>query len=163
MKRYKFSLLYILVILVTTPFHLQIERFIVARSGLSFLNYLLLGLLAACFAVALLHTLSAAKSDSFAALLLAGGVVAYFLFQRRIFLHPSRFGLFLHIAEFFLLGFILAKENRKSSSWWPYPILLGTAFAFEFIQKFLPARTFDWNDIWINAIAGLAGLVAGIL
>jgi glycopeptide antibiotics resistance protein len=71
------------------------------------------------------------------------------------------FSNFLHIAEFFILGVLLSKENKKASSPAPFIILFSSAFAFELIQVFLHNRVVDGNDIWTNAISGLVGLVAG--
>ena len=129
--------------------------------GFNFINYVLLGVLAAFFALALFKAAAAGKALDNAAVLLAAAIVFYFLFQRRIFLNKTFFSNFMHIAEFFILGILLFKENRKASSPMPFIILFISAFAFELIQVFFHNRVVDANDIWTNAIAGLVGMVVG--
>jgi glycopeptide antibiotics resistance protein len=161
LRKYRFSLLYILFLLVTSPFHLQVRNLLVGFKGFNFSNYLLLGILVAFFVLAFLKALTGGKALENAAILLAATIVFYFLFQRRIFLNRAFFSNFLHIAEFFILGVLLFKENRRSSSPLPFFILIFSAFAFELIQFFFQNRVVDANDIWTNVIAGLVGLVVG--
>jgi hypothetical protein len=161
LRKYKFSLLYILLLLVTSPFHLQIKNMLVGIGGFNFSNYILLGILAAFFALAFIKTVVAGKAMDNAALLLAAVIISYLLFQRKIFLNKVFFSNFLHIAEFFILGLLLFKENKKASSIIPFAILFVSAFAFELIQFFFHNRVVDANDIWTNAIAGLVGMVVG--
>lgn len=161
MKKFKFSLLYVLVLLVTSPLHLQVRNLLAQARGFNFVNYVLLGVLAAFFILALFRAASGGKVLEMAAILLAAAVVSYFLFQRRIFLNRTFFSNFLHIAEFFILGVLLFKENKRASSIAPFAILLVSAFAFELIQVFFHGRVVDANDIWTNAIAGLVGMVVG--
>jgi len=160
-RKYKFSLLYILVLLATSPFHLQVRNMLVGFRGFNFSNYLLLGILVAFFVLAFVKALIAGKPLENAAILLAATIIFYFLFQRRIFLNKIFFANFLHIAEFFILGVLLFKENKRSSSPLPFLILFVSAFAFELIQFFFRDRVVDANDIWTNVIAGLVGLVVG--
>jgi glycopeptide antibiotics resistance protein len=161
LRKYRFSLLYILVLLVTFPFHLQVRNLLVEFKGFNFSNYLLLGILVAFFVLAFIKAVIGGKALENAAILLAATIVFYFLFQRRIFLNKAFFSNFLHIAEFFILGVLLFKENRRSSSPLPFFILFVSAFAFELIQFFFRNRVVDANDIWTNVIAGLVGLVVG--
>jgi glycopeptide antibiotics resistance protein len=161
LKKFKFSLLYILVLLVTSPFHMQVRNLLVEIRGFNFINYVLLGIVVAFFALAFFKTIVSGQALDNAAILLAAAIVFYFLFQRKIFLNKTFFSNFLHIAEFFILGILLFKENRKSSSVVPFVILFASAFAFELIQVFFHNRVVDANDIWTNAIAGLVGLVVG--
>jgi glycopeptide antibiotics resistance protein len=161
LRKYKFSLFYILLLLATSPFHLQFRNLLVGLRGFHFSNYLLLGILVAFFALAFIKALGSGKAIENAALLLAATIVFYFLFQRRIFLNKAFFANFLHIAEFFILGVLLAKENKRSASHLPFLILFASSFAFELIQVFFHNRVVDANDIWTNTIAGLVGLVVG--
>jgi glycopeptide antibiotics resistance protein len=161
LKKFRFSLLYILLLLATSPFHLRARNLLVDIRAFNFINYILLGLIVAFFALALFKALVAGKPLDNAALLLAAAIVFYFLFQRRIFLNKTFFSNFLHIAEFFILGILLFKENRRASSAVPFVVLLASAFAFEMVQVFFHSRVVDAHDIWINAIAGLVGLVVG--
>ena len=161
MKKFRFSLLYILVLLATSPFHMQLRDLLVEIQGFNFINYILLGIIAAFFALAFFRAVVSGKPLDIAAIFLAAVIVSYFLFQRRIFLNKTFFSNFLHIAEFFILGVLLFKENRKSSSVVPFAILFASAFAFELVQVFFYSRVVDANDIWTNAIAGLVGLVVG--
>lgn len=161
MNKFKFSLLYILIILVTSPFHVQIKNLLVRASMFNFSNYVLLGIITAFFALAFFKAVTSGKALDNAAILLAAAIVFYFLFQRRIFLNRTFFSNFLHIAEFFILGVLLFKENKKKSSVLPFLILFFSAFAFELVQVFFHNRVVDANDIWTNAIAGLVGMVVG--
>lgn len=161
MIKFKFSLLYILILLLTSPFHVQIKNMLVGVQWFHFSNYVLLGILAAFFALAFFKAVKSGKALDIAAILLAAAIVSYFLFERRIFLNKTFFSNFLHIAEFFILGLLLFKENKKASSALPFIILFVSAFAFELIQIFSQNRVVDANDIWTNSIAGLVGLVVG--
>ena len=161
MKKFKYSLLYILILLATSPFHLQIKNLLVEARWFNFSNYVLLGILAAFFALAFFRAALSGKTLDIAAVLLAAAIIAYFLFERRIFLNKTFFSNFLHIAEFFILGVLVFKENKKRRPPLPFLILFISAFAFELIQVFFHNRVVDANDIWTNSIAGLVGLVAG--
>lgn len=161
MKKFRFSLVYILALLATSPFHLQVRNMLVEIRGFNFINYVLLGILAAFFVLAFFKAAVGGKALENAAILLAAAIISYFLFQRRIFLNNTFFSNFLHIAEFFILGVLLFKENRKASSPTPFIILFVSAFAFELIQVFFHNRVVDANDIWINVVAGLVGMVVG--
>ena len=161
MKKFKFSLLYILALLVTSPFHIQIKNLLVSIKGFNFINYALLGILVAFFALGFFKAFRNGKTLEVTAILLAAAIVFYFLFQRRIFLNKFFFSNFLHIAEFFILGVLLSKENKKASSPIPFIILFSSAFALELIQFFFHNQVVDSNDIWTNSISGLVGLVAG--
>jgi len=161
LKKYTFSLLYILALLVTLPFHVQLKNLLVSNKGFNFINYALLGILAAFFALALFKALKTGKTLDISAVLLAAAIIFYLLFQRRIFLNKVFFANFLHIAEFFILGMLLSRENGKNSSLVPFAILFTAAFAFELLQVFFHNRVVDSNDIWTNAISGLVGLVVG--
>ena len=161
MKKFRFSLIYLFLLLVTSPFHLQVKSMLVEIRGFNFINYVLLGILVAFFALAFFKAAVGGKALEIAAVLLAAAIVFYFLFQRRIFLNSTFFSNFLHIAEFFILGVLLFKENKKASSPLPFFILFVSAFAFELIQVFFHNRVVDANDIWTNVIAGLVGMVVG--
>ncbi len=161
MKRFKYSLLYVLFLLATSPLHLQVRDLVMKAQGFNFINYVLLGLLGSFFVLAMFKAIAAGKVLDNAAILLAATIVFYFLLQRRIFLNKAFFSNFLHIAEFFILGIILSKENKRASSIFPFFILFASAFAFELVQVFFQNRVVDANDIWTNAIAALAGLVVG--
>ncbi len=161
MNRFKFSLLYILALLLTSPFHIQIKNFLAGSKIFNFVNYALLGILAAFFALGFFKAFQSGKPLEITALFLAAAIIGYFLFQRRIFLNKTFFSNFLHIAEFFFLGILLSKENKKASSPYPFIFLFTSAFAFELIQIFFHNRVVDSNDIWINTISGLVGLTAG--
>jgi glycopeptide antibiotics resistance protein len=161
LKKFKFSLLYILILLVTSPFHVQIKSLLGGIMMFNFSNYVLLGILLAFFALAFFKAITSGKALDNAAILLAAAIIFYFLFQRKIFLNKIFFSNFLHIAEFFILGVLLFKENKKASSALPFLILFFSAFAFELVQVFFHNRIVDANDIWTNLIAGLVGLVVG--
>ncbi len=159
MRKFRFSLLFIALLLATSPFHLQWERMITGPHGFRLSNYILLGLLVAFFLVALLRAVFNRKPAETSAVLLAAAVIFYFVLMRRVFLHNARFSLFLHIAEFLILGVIIFRENRNAFSPAPVLLLLLAAFGLELVQRWLPGRTFDLQDVWLNTIAGLAGFV----
>ncbi|HNX97651.1 MAG TPA: VanZ family protein [Candidatus Aminicenantes bacterium] len=161
MKRFKFSLIYLVVVLATTPYHHQLERWAINWKGLPFITYILLGLLAAFFCTALVRLMLERRMAESAPLFLAAALVSYFIFQRNIYLSLKFFPLFLHIFEFFVLGFLMAWENRKGKSFFPIVTLVIAALAFEAIQMLLPGRIFDPQDAWFNAIFALAGYVVG--
>lgn len=161
MKKFKFSLLYILALLATSPFHVQIKNLLVNSKGFNFINYVLLGILTAFFVLGLFKAFKAGKMLEITAILLALAIVSYFLFQRKIFLNKVFLSNFLHIVEFFILGVLLSKENKKVSSPKPFIILFGSAFVLELIQFFFRNRVVDSNDLWTNSISGLVGMVAG--
>jgi len=161
LKKFKFSLLYILALLLSLPFHIQLKNLLAGSQSFNFVNYVLLGILVAFFAIAFFKAFASGKPLEITAVFLAAAIIGYFLFQRRIFLNKAYFSNFLHIAEFFILGVLLIKENKKSSSPSPFIILFSSAFAFELLQVFFHNRVVDTNDIWTNAISGLVGLAAG--
>jgi exosortase/archaeosortase len=161
LKKFKFSLLYILILLLTLPFHVQIKNLLVNCKGFNFINYVLLAILAVFFALGIYKAFKSGKTLEITAILLATAIVSYFLFQRRIFLNKAFFSNFLHIAEFFILGVLLSKENRKAPTPAALLILFSSAFTFELIQFFFRNRIVDGNDIWINSISGLVGMTAG--
>jgi glycopeptide antibiotics resistance protein len=139
----------------------QIKSLLGGIMMFNFSNYVLLGILLAFFALAFFKAITSGKALDNAAILLAAAIIFYFLFQRKIFLNKIFFSNFLHIAEFFILGVLLFKENKKASSALPFLILFFSAFAFELVQVFFHNRIVDANDIWTNLIAGLVGLVVG--
>jgi len=161
LKKFKLSLLYILLLLATSPFHLQVRNALLGIRGFHFVSYLMLGILAAFFLLAFFRAARSGKVLDHAAILLAAAVVFYFLFQQRLFLNQVFFSNFLHITEFFILGILLVKENRRGSSPLPFFLLFASAFAFELIQVFIRGRVVDANDVWTNTIAGLVGMVVG--
>ena len=114
MKKFKFSLLYILILLATSPFHLQIKNLLVGFRGFNFSNYVLLGILAAFFALAFFKAVTSGKALDIAAILLAAAIVSYFLFQRRIFLNKMFFSNFLHIARIFHPGSPALQGKQES-------------------------------------------------
>jgi glycopeptide antibiotics resistance protein len=161
LRKYRFSLLYMLALLLTSPFHLQVRNLLVDPRWFHFSSYVLLAILVAFFSLAFFKAIVSGRPLDNAAVLLAAAIVFYLLFQRRIFLNRVFFSNFLHIAEFFILGVLLFKESRRASTPLPFLILFASAFAFELIQVFFHNRVVDANDIWTNAIAGLVGLVVG--
>ena len=164
MKKFKFSLIYLLLLFVSVPFHVTAVKALTASAPVFRLaNYVLLGLFVAFFLLAVIPWLRSGRTAEWAALPLAAAVIFYFIFQRRIFLHPHFFSAFMHLAEFFVLGFLLFREGRRGPRLLPLGFLLAAAFGFEMIQLFLPQRIVDWNDIWLNVISGLAGAVIGSL
>ena len=161
LNKFRLSLLYILALLLTSPLHVQIKNLLVGSKGFNFINYVMLGIMVAFFAIGFLKAIRSGNPLEITAIFLAAAIVGYFLFQRRIFLNKTFFSNFLHIAEFFILGVLLSKENKKASSPLPLIILFASAFALELIQYFFDNRVIDSNDIWTNSISGLVGMITG--
>lgn len=161
MNKFRFSLLYILALLLTTPFHVQIKNLLVGSKSFNFINYIILGIILAFFALGFLKAFKSGLTLEITAIFLAAAIIGYFLFQRKIFLNKTFFSNFLHIGEFFILGVLLSKENKKTSSPFPFIFLFTSAFAFELVQVFFHNRVVDSNDIWTNVISGLVGMAVG--
>lgn len=89
--------------------------------------------------------------------LLAMGMIFFFLFSTPLFLFK------LTLLEFFILGFVLAVETRKSQSLVSLLLLIGAACLIEVITNFAGGTHFYYLDVWINSLAGLSGYIAGFL
>jgi len=85
------------------------------------------------------------------------GVVFFFLFSNPRLLFK------LAILEFFILGLLVALDNRKSKSFLPYLLLFGTAFLIEIVTSLFAAPHFYYLDVWIHSLTGLSGFIAGFL
>lgn len=157
MKRFRFALLFMILLLATVPFHLEMERALVNLTGKSFITYAIYAFFMAFFAVSALRALSSGRMTDISALTMAGSSVFYLLYHTRFLYHR------LHLMQFFLLGYLLMRGNNRKKSVWPFLLLAGAAFFFEFIQKFIPGRVFDTHDIWLNLLAVLAGFIAALV
>jgi len=144
-------------LLATVPFHLQFERALLQLTGKKFVTLFIYAVFLAFFAFTLFRAFLSARLIDISSIFMAAGTLFYLLYHKR-FLYQH-----LHLLQFFLLGFLLMKENRKNKSAWPFFLLAGAAFLFEYIQKYLPGRIFDSHDIWLNLLAGLAGFLAALV
>jgi hypothetical protein len=154
--RFKLSLAYLAILLVTSPLHLGFEQWLVGLTGRVFIEHMLLAVFLSLMLVALVRGLKHESVAPVMSSLLAGGLVIYWNFNLRIFAHK------LHVVEFFLAGILIGKENRQRKSVWPFLILLAGALGLEFVEKYLPGRVFDAHVIWVNIISGLAGFALGL-
>ncbi len=76
-----------------------------------------------------------------------------------------RFDYLMHFLFFMLLGmlFVLWQHSKKTTKKTVYLwfLLFGIIYGFltEFAQKYIPGRTFNWNDSFNN----VAGIVIGVV
>jgi hypothetical protein len=159
MKKYKFSLAFLLLLIVTSPWHLKLERLILNNNLFRFVSYFMLAVIALLFGYAVLKSFWDKDGRGFAILILIGTLLSYFLVFRRIFLNRTFFADFMHIFEFFVLGFILRREGDKNAYLFKIFLLLAGAVAFELLQYFLPGRIFDLKDVFFNTIFAFSGFL----
>ena len=157
MKKYILSLIYIIFLAAVSCFHLRLEALIIKASAGKFVLYSIYGIFAAFTVVILVKFLLARKNLEIAMGLLAMGMIFFFLVSTPLFLFK------LALLEFFILGVVLAVENRKSQSPVSLLLLLGAACLIEAITNFVGGTRFFYLDVWINSLAGLSGYIAGFL
>ncbi len=138
-------------------FHLRLEALIINASARKFVIYSVYGIFIAFAVVILGKFLLARKNLEIAMGLLVMGMIFFFLFSTPLFLFK------LTLLEFFILGFVVAVETRKSQSLFSFLLLLGAACLIEAITNFAGGTRFYYLDVWINSLTGLSGYIAGFL
>jgi hypothetical protein len=157
LKKFIVSLIYIVFLAVVSFFRLRLEALIINASARKFVIYSIYGIFIAFAVVILVKFLLARKNLEIAMGLLAMGMIFFFLFSTPLFLFK------LTLLEFFILGFVVAVETRKSQSLFSFLLLLGAACLIEAITNFSGGTRFYYLDVWINSLTGLSGYIAGFL
>jgi Na+/melibiose symporter-like transporter len=134
-----------------------VERFLISLTGERFLLYLIVALFVSFSLILLIKTIRSKKSRDPGVVMLTMGIVFFFLFSRSPFLTK------LIIVEFFVLGVLLAMENKKLKSVLPLIFLVGAALLVEIVSNFSTGSRFYYLDVYINALTGLSGYIAGTL
>lgn len=146
MKKYPFSIIFFLVLLAAEIFKFKTAAWLSGIGGRQLLTYVIYGVSAAIVAVFIMKAIMEKKAEKVPELLLSGGLVFYFLLSRQVAEYQ------LGVLEFFLLGFLICFEGRKSNSLLPSGMLLlfplivvavtgfvrgGEFYLLEFIKHFL--------------------------
>ena len=157
MKKYKISFIYIIALAVVALFHRPLERLVLRLSAGEFVLYLIYGLFLAFSLVIIIKAYLSGKNLDLAAALLIAGVIFFFLFLKSMFLFK------LSILEFFILGLLVSRDNKKAKSLIPFFILIGAACFIEFVDNIIPGTRFYYYDVWIFSLTGLSGYISGFL
>lgn len=157
MKKFIISFIYIVLLAVASFFHSRLEAMLVNAPARKFVVYSIYGLFVAFAVVILLKFLLAKKNLEIAIGLLAMGLIFFFIFSTPLFSFK------LTLLEFFILGLVVAFENRKSPSLFSFVLLIGTACLIEAITNFTGGTRFYYLDVWINSLTALSGYIAGLL
>ncbi len=154
LKKYKISLVYIIVLALVNLFHFQFESLSIKLTGKNFMVYLIYGLFLAFFLVRFIQVILAKKNLEAAVLLLIIGLIFFFLFSRNPLLAK------LGVLEFFILGVLVSLENKKAKSFFPIILIIAAAFLVEAVDNFTSGGVFYYLDAWINVLTGLSGYIA---
>lgn len=157
LKKFKFSMFYIIVLIAVNFFHFQVGDFLITLTGKNFILYLIYALFVSFTLVLLFKIIPSKKNLELAILLLTMGLIFFLLVSRNPFLSK------LSILEFFLLGLFVSLENKKSKSFVPFILLCAAAFLVEAANNLSSGSHFYYLDVWINSLAGLSGYAAGFL
>lgn len=157
LKRFKISLVYIIVLMIVNLFHFQVENLLIKLTGKNFMGYLIYGLFLAFFLVLLIKIILSKKSLEPVVVLLIMGLIFFFLFSRNPLLAK------LGVLEFFLLGVLAALENKKAKSLFPLILIIAAALLVEAVGNFSSGGVFYYLDGWINILTGLSGYIACFL
>ncbi len=126
-------------------------------SAYTYTIYIVYGVFLAFFTVAFIKAIRTGKSLEIAAILLTCGLLFFFLFSNPRLLFK------MAILEFFILGVIVATENKKAKSYLPFVILLGVACLVEIATNLFSGSRFYYLDVWMHSLSGLSGFIAGLL
>lgn len=157
MKKFKTSIIYIIVLAAVSALHFPLETLVLKLSAGTFFLYSIYGLFLAFFLVLIIKTYMAGKNQDLAIALLIPGLIFFFLFSN------SRFLFKLGIFEFFILGLLLARDNRKAKNPLPFVLLIGAACLTELATNIAAGTYFYYLDVWINSLTGLGGYIAAFL
>lgn len=138
-------------------FHFHLETLILDLSAWKFVLYLIYGLFFSFFLVIFIRLFRARKNLELAMVLLIIGLIFFFLISNPLLLFK------LAILEFFILGLLVALDNKKSKSLLPYLLLFGTACLVEIVTNLASGTHFYYLDVWIHSLTGLSGFIAGFL
>ena len=157
MKAYKFSIIYIIFLVIVNFFHFQVEKWLIHASSRNFVFYTILALFLAFFLVVFLKKRSKINNREIAILLLSMGLVFFLLFSRPVFLFQ------LIVLEMFILGIFIALEGKKLKSLLPFVLILATAALVEISSNLSIGSSFYYFDAWRNTLIALSGYLTGCL
>ena len=155
MRKYKYSIIYALFLIVINFFHFRVEKWIAGLTGKNFPLYLIYALFLAFFLVVLFKKVSAKKNMEIAVVLLTMGLVFFFLFSWPVFSFQ------MNVLEMFILGIFLSKESIKSKSLAPFFILAAAAISIEIASNLSIGSHFYYLDAWRNVLIALSGYLSG--
>ncbi len=158
MRNFTASIFYIAILVIVNFFHAQVRIAVVSFSGKQFALYVIYGLFLAYFIVNLFRAWKSRSDIEIAAILLAIGIISFFLVSRPFFLFK------LQVLEFFILGSLLAIENKKSKGLGGFSLafflLIGAAALAELSGNMAADSTFYYLDVWMTTLFGLSGYIA---
>lgn len=154
MIKFKFSLFYIAVLLVLNPFHSGLERTLYQNSSEKFIFYVLAGLFVSFFLIIFWKVITARKNSQTAVLIFISGMIFFFMTS------TPRIGFKIGIFEFFLLGVLLAIEDKRIKLWVPLLLIVAAAVLVEVTTNIFINQGFFYNDIWRSSLFGLGGYVS---
>ncbi|MCP4215267.1 MAG: hypothetical protein GY765_11450 [bacterium] len=153
--KFRSSLIYIAFLAILSLFHHQLHALIAGASAGKFSLYIIYGAFFSFFLLIFIKSLKSNSNQDIAVILLVTGMIFFLLFLRPMFLFK------LTVLEFFILGVLLALENKRARSVVPFLLLLGAACLVEVITNIRVGAHFYYADVWINALTGLAGYTGG--
>lgn len=154
MNKFKFSFFYIAALAILNLFHSKLERFVYYHSLEGLVFYVLSGLFLSFFLIVLQKVIKARKNTEIAMMILILGVVFFFMTSR------PRIGFKISIFEFFLLGCLLAIEDKRIKLLIPLILLFIAAILVEVTANIWVNKGIFYNDIWRSILFGLGGYVS---
>jgi hypothetical protein len=158
LRNFTASIFYIAVLVVIHYFHSQVRSAVVSFSGKQFALYVIYGLFLSYFLINLFRAWKSRSDVEIAAILLVIGTVSFFLVSRPFFLFK------LQVLEFFILGSLLAIENKKTKGLGGFSLafllLVGAAALAELSGNVAAGSTFYYLDVWTTTLFGLSGYIA---
>ncbi len=156
-KKFSFTIVFIIVLVGLNLIHHRLHHYISKLTGEKFFVYVVFALFVAFFLMLLIKILPSRKNLELALILLCLGLVFFFVISRPLF--SSR----LNVLEFFLLGFVVALENKKAKSFAPFVLILAAALLVEVAGNFALGSSFYYLDVWVNVLTALSGYIATFL
>lgn len=156
MKKYKYSIIYIIFLVLVYLLHFRVERFIAGTTGKNFVVYFIYGLFLALFLTIAIKAFLSKKNLNITITLLTMGLIFFFLFTNPVFLFK------LSVLELFILGVILSLEGKKSKSLIPFLLIAAAVILVEVSSNLsIGSRYFSYFDAWRNTLIALSGYLAG--
>jgi hypothetical protein len=157
LRAYKFSIIYVIFLVIVNFFHFRVEKWLIHVSSRNFVFYMILALLLAFYLVVFLKKRSKINNREIAILLLSMGLVFFLLFSHPVLLFQ------LIVLEMFILGVIIALEGKKSKSILPFVLIVAAAVLIEISSNLSIGSSFYYLDAWRNALIALSGCLTGYL
>lgn len=158
MKKYKYSIIYIIFLGVVNFFHYRVEGFIDGTTGKNFAAYFIYGLFLALFLTIAIKAFLSKKNLDITIALFTMGLIFFFLFTQPVFLFK------LGVLELFILGVILSLEGKKSKSLVPFLLIAAAAVLVEVSSNLsIGSGYFSYFDAWRNALIVLSGYLSGFI